>query len=129
LNHVQVSIRTYEGERICECGETGEIYVTGPNVMKGYYRDEQLTQRTITRYGLKTGDLGYIDSEGFLYVLGRKDEMLIKAGVNIYPSEIENVISQCAIVEQVLVIGVKDDTGLGERIQALIVSKDKSQNN
>lgn len=128
LNHVKVTIRDEKSHEILIQNQVGEIYVEGPNVMEGYFNDEKLTKKVLTKYGLKTGDLGYFDEDGFVYVLGRKDEMIIKGGVNIYPAEIESVLSLCPMVEQVLVKGIKD-SDLGERIQALIVCKKEYDDN
>lgn len=126
LQHVRISILNDVGGEINIPNEVGEIYVNGPNIMIGYYKNEELTKKTLTEHGLKTGDLGYMDEDGYLYVLGRKDEMIIKAGVNIYPAEIENAISRCSFVNQVLVKGIEDKTGLGQRIQAIVVCNDKT---
>lgn len=124
LDHVKVTIRDDKGKIISKANVAGEIYVEGPNVMKGYYNNEALTKHVLTEYGLKTGDTGYLDEDGYLYVLGRMDDMIIKSGINIYPMEIENVISKCPIVSQVLVKRAEDFSGLGQKIQALIVLRD-----
>lgn len=121
LKHVSVAIRDKNFQLIESPGEVGEIFVNGPNVMQGYYNNPDLTNKVITPYGLKTGDLGYLDEEGFLYVKGRADDMIIKAAINIYPAEIENVISQCDLVKQVLVEGVSDPHSLGQKILVYVV--------
>ena len=81
----------------------GEIIVSGPNVMRGYYNNEVMTQKVIVDGQLHTGDLGYINEEGYLYVTGRKDNMIIISGKNIHPEEIEEIISEYEGVLEVLV--------------------------
>ncbi len=104
-------------------GNNGEIVVSGPNVMLGYYNDEEKTQKTIVNGKLYTGDYGYIDEDGYLYVHGRKDNMIISAGKNIYPEEIEQVLQNAEGVKEVLVRNVSDEKGV-ERFIAYIVAGD-----
>lgn len=87
----------------------GEIFVKSKSIMLGYFNNRPQTQ-AVKRFGwLKTGDLGQIDSFGNLTVLGRKDNMIIRNGVNIYPEEIEQVISACNNVDECVVYGRKDE--------------------
>ncbi len=88
----------------------GEIMVRGENVMEGYYRLPEETAKTITRDWLHTGDLGKLDAEGFVTITGRKKDLIISAGENIYPREIEEVLAQHPKVKEVAVIGVKDES-------------------
>jgi long-chain acyl-CoA synthetase len=88
----------------------GEIMVRGENVMEGYYRLPDETAKTITRDWLHTGDLGKLDSEGFVTITGRKKDLIISAGENIYPREIEEVLATHPKVKEVAVIGVKDES-------------------
>ena len=90
----------------------GEIVVSGPNVMLGYYNDAEKTRKTIVDGKLYTGDYGYIDEDGYLYVQGRKDNMIISAGKNIYPEEIEQVLQTAEGVKEVLVRNISDDKGV-----------------
>lgn len=91
--------------------EIGEILVKGTNVMTGYFTDEKRTQDTIKHGWLRTGDLGYVNNKGQLYIKGRKDNMIIRAGMNIYPAEIENILSSNSKVYEVQVYGYcKNDT-------------------
>lgn len=85
--------------------EKGEIVVEGPNVMKGYYKDLNRTNKTIINGKLHTNDVGYLDEDGYLYVTGRKDNMLITAGKNVYPEEIEGVLTSYKDVVDALVVG------------------------
>lgn len=86
----------------------GEIVVKGPMVTKGYYKNAQATENTIQDDWLFTGDLGQLDDEGFLYVIDRRNDLIISGGENIYPTEIESVISGMPGVKEVGVTGVED---------------------
>jgi acyl-CoA synthetase (AMP-forming)/AMP-acid ligase II len=89
-------------------GEIGELWLRGPNVMKGYYRDPELTQRTITADGwLKTGDLCRIDPDGAVFLVGRAKELIIRSGFNVYPAEVEAAFNTHPAVTQCAVIGRK----------------------
>lgn len=87
----------------------GELYVSGDNVMKGYYEDLELTKKTIYDGWLKTGDMASFDSEGLLYINGRKDNLIIRAGINIYPQEIESALLQDEHIKNVIAYRIKDD--------------------
>lgn len=88
----------------------GEIICKGPSVMMGYYENEEATEETIRNGWLRTGDLGYFDDDGFLYVTGRKKTVIVtKGGKNIFPEEVEDVLLQNELIKEVLVHGVKDD--------------------
>lgn len=93
----------------------GELYVSGDNVTKGYYEDLELTKKTIQEGWLKTGDMASFDSEGLLYIKGRKDNLIIRAGINIYPQEIENVLLQDEHIKNVIAYRIKNDIA-GDRI-------------
>lgn len=92
-------------------GEVGEVFVKGNNVMTGYFDDVERTRKTVKKGWLHTGDLGYIDRNGRLYIKGRKDDLIIRAGMNIYPAEIENTLSADSRVREIQVYGYsKNDT-------------------
>lgn len=93
--------------------EVGEIVVKGLNVMKGYFKREDLTKEVIQKGWLHTGDLGYLDEDGFLYLTGRLKNVIISGGINIYPEEIEQVIKSKRYVKEAYVYGLPDDY-LGE---------------
>jgi long-chain acyl-CoA synthetase len=101
----------------------GEIMVRGPNVMTGYYNLPEETAKTITRGWLHTGDLGKKDAEGYVTITGRKKDLIISAGENIYPREIEEVLAQHPKVKEVAVIGVKDETR-GEVPKAFVIVRE-----
>lgn len=89
--------------------EDGELWLKGPNVMKGYYRREDLTAEVMTPDGwFKTGDIARLDEEGFLFITGRKKDMIIMAGEKLFPREIEDVLKQHPAVLHAAAIGVKD---------------------
>ncbi len=88
----------------------GEVYAKGPNVMLGYYQNEKQTQDTFEGEWFKTGDLGYIDSDGFLHISGRKKNVIIsKNGENVFPEEVEDLLNRNPYVLESLVYGEKDE--------------------
>ena len=101
-------------------GEQGEIVVRGPNVMLGYYKNPEETAEALRGGWLHTGDAGYLDEEGFLFITDRFKDMIIKGGYNIYPSEIEGYLEAHPAVGEVAVIGIPDNK-YGEDIMAFIV--------
>ena len=101
----------------------GEIMIRGANVMEGYYHLPEETVKTITNGWLHSGDLGKIDSEGFVTITGRKKDLIISAGENIYPREVEEVLAQHPKVKEVAVIGIKDEVR-GEMPKAFLLIHD-----
>ena len=99
------------------------VMVRGRNVMKGYHHLPEETARTITNGWLHTGDLGKLDDEGFVTITGRKKDLIISAGENIYPREIEELLCQHSKVKEVAVIGVKDEVR-GEVPKAFVIARD-----
>jgi len=90
----------------------GELAIKGPNVMIGYYKNEEATQKVLKDGWLYTGDLGYIDKDGFIYITGRKKYLIVtKNGKNIYPEELETLISRALFVKESMVYGKKDEDG------------------
>jgi acyl-CoA synthetase (AMP-forming)/AMP-acid ligase II len=104
------------------CGEVGELIVKGNGVMKGYYKNPQKTAETIRDGWLYTGDMARMDSEGFIYIVDRKKDVIITGGENIFPVEVENVIRNHPQVYDVGVIGFPDER-LGEIACAVIAPK------
>ena len=100
-------------------GEIGEILVRGPNVMRGYWRKPELTAETIVEGWVRTGDAGYIDGEGFLYLVDRVKDMIVSGGENVYSAEVENALAQHPAVLECAVIGVPDERW-GERVHAVL---------
>jgi acyl-CoA synthetase (AMP-forming)/AMP-acid ligase II len=93
-----------------EAGETGEIVLGGPSLMKGYYRDPETTSARMSRHGFHTGDYAYADREGFLYYQGRRDDIFKSAGEKISAKEIEDVVMEHEAVAEVAVVSVPDPT-------------------
>jgi long-chain acyl-CoA synthetase len=91
-------------------GERGEICIGGPNVMKGYWKKPEATAATMTDDGfLRTGDVGYMDDDGYIYIVDRTKDMLLCGGFNVYPRVIEEAIYKHPAVEEVSVIGIHDE--------------------
>ena len=109
-------------DRPLEPGETGEIIVRGPNVMNGYWKQPELTAEALRGGFFHTGDAGYLDEDGFVYLVGRLKEMIITGAENVYPIEIENVLSQHPAVAACAVFGLPDDFW-GETVHAVVRSK------
>ncbi len=104
-------------------GETGEIAIKGPQVMAGYWQRPDETAKVMTPDGyFKTGDVGIMDERGFFRIVDRKKDMILCAGFNVYPNEIEDVVSQLAGVLECAAVGVPDEKA-GEAIKLVIVRK------
>ena len=88
-------------------GEVGEIVIRGGNVMKGYYNKPEDTEKTLRGGWLHTGDMAYKDEDGYLFIVDRKKEMIIRGGENIYPKELEEIMYSHPAVQEVAVVGVK----------------------
>src|SRR5699024_8337606 len=101
----------------------GEIFVKGPMVTKGYYGNEKANQNSFQNGYLATGDLGYLDEEGFLYVVDRRKDLIISGGENIYPTEIESILSGHEDIREIAVLGMEDDYW-GEVPVAFVVKRD-----
>lgn len=104
-------------------GEVGEIAVKGPQVMKGYWKNEKETEEVLKDGWLLTGDMGRMDEEGYFYVVDRKKDMIIAGGFNIYPREIEEVLFEHPDIVEAAVIGVPDEYR-GETVKAVIVLRE-----
>lgn len=112
LDGMELAIRSESGE-MCGTRENGEIVVRGPNVMAGYYRAPEDSAMAIRDGWLHTGDIGYLDEDGYAFIVDRKKDVIIRGGQNIYPADIEEILYQIAGVAEVAVIGLPDEL-LGE---------------
>ena len=104
-------------------GVVGEVAVRGPTVMQGYWGQPDLTAQTIVDGWLRTGDGGYLDEDGYLFIVDRVKDMIVSGGENVYSAEVENALMQHPAVLQCAVIGVPDDTW-GERVHAVLCLRD-----
>jgi fatty-acyl-CoA synthase len=120
LPHQEVKIIDTGSGQTVACGEVGEICFRGHHVMRGYYGDEAATRKAIDANGwLRSGDLGTMDSDGYVRITGRLKDMIIRGGENIYPAEIEEFLFTHPKVAQVAVFGVPDEF-FGEEVMAWI---------
>jgi acyl-CoA synthetase (AMP-forming)/AMP-acid ligase II len=115
---VRVEILAEDGT-ILSAGATGEVCVRGDLVMEGYYKAPDKTAETIVDGWLHTGDLGFLDTEGFLHITDRKKDMIISGGFNVYPSEVEQVIWTHEAVQDCAVIGTPHPDW-GEAVTAVV---------
>jgi acyl-CoA synthetase (AMP-forming)/AMP-acid ligase II len=101
-------------------GELGEIIVKGPNVMQGYWKRPKETEEALRGGWLRTGDVGTIDEEGYIYVVDRKKDLVISGGENISPHEVEDVLYKHPAIKECSVIGVAHEKW-GEQVMAVVV--------
>ncbi len=111
-----------EDENEVEQGSPGQIIVRGPQVMKGYYKQPEETAKFIKNGWFYTGDLGTIDKNGFVYHLGRADEVIITGGLNVYPAEVENILLNHENIMEAAVLGLHDEKR-GEVLSAFVVKR------
>jgi fatty-acyl-CoA synthase len=124
IAHVGVEIRDDLGNRL-PAGENGEICLRGPKVTRGYWKDPEKTRAAFFGDWFRTGDVGFLDEDGFLYLTDRKKDMIISGGENIASSEVERVIYELPQVREVAVIGLPD-ARWGERPVAIVVLADNA---
>lgn len=123
LPSIEIAIKDDDGRSLA-IGESGEICIKGPNVMRGYYNQADETQKAFTADGfMRTGDVGIMDDRGFTRIIDRKKDMILVSGFNVFPNELENVISMCPGVVECAAIGVPDEKQ-GEAIKVFVVKND-----
>jgi len=120
---VHFRIVSPEGNEVPQ-GIVGELLVTGPNIMQGYWKDPEGSNQVLKENWYHTGDLGYRDEEGFFFIVGRKDCQIKVGGRRINPQEIEDILLASGLMVEAIVIGVPDDI-LGEKTIALVVPKNE----
>ena len=118
---VEMKIMGRDGNEL-QIGQIGEIIARGPQIMKGYFKDPKATGKKIKDGWYYTGDLGRLDEDGYLYVLGRADDMIITGGLNVYPSEVETVLLNHPKVQEAAVVGIHDSRR-GQVMKAIVVLK------
>ncbi|MDT8272301.1 MAG: AMP-binding protein, partial [Desulfomonilia bacterium] len=121
---VQAKVVDEQGAELTP-GEHGEILFKGPNIMKGYYRREKETREVISDGWLSTGDLGFMDEDGYIYITGYKKDMVITSGFNVYCREVQNVLNSLPGVRDSAITG-EPDLMRGAIIKAFIVCDDPS---
>jgi long-chain acyl-CoA synthetase len=104
-------------------GETGELWMRGPNLIRGYWNRPDATAETIVDGWLRTGDIGHIDDEGFVYVSDRAKDMVLRGGENVFCGEVENALYEHPAIHEAAVFGVPDER-LGETVAAAVYLRD-----
>jgi acyl-CoA synthetase (AMP-forming)/AMP-acid ligase II len=123
MDDVEIKIVDDDGKEL-PTGDVGEILAKGPRVMSGYWKDAEKTAKALTGDGwLRTGDKGYLDEEGYIYLAGRGDDMIIRGGENISPEEVEDALYAHPMVDDCAVIGVSDPDW-GQEPKAIVVLKE-----
>ena len=113
-------------EKLLPYGERGEICVSGPNVMRGYWNKEQETAQAFAGGRFHTGDVGYMDEDGFVFIVDRLKDMILSGGFNVYPRNIEDAIYQHPAIAECTVIGVEDEYR-GQAAKAFVTLKDGAE--
>ncbi len=123
LPGIEISIKDDDG-RSLPLGQPGEICIKGPNVMPGYYNQPAENEKAFTADGfMRTGDIGVMDERGYTKIVDRKKDMILVSGFNVFPNELENVISLCPGVVECAAIGIPDEKQ-GEAIKVFVVKND-----
>ena len=123
LPSIEIAIKDDDGNSVAQ-GETGEICIKGPNVMVGYYNQPEENKKAFTADGfMLTGDIGIMDERGYTKIVDRKKDMILVSGFNVFPNELENVISMCPGVVECAAIGIPDEKQ-GEAIKVFVVKND-----
>ena len=123
LPSIDIAIKDDDGQSL-PVGSSGEICIRGPNVMTGYFNQPAENAKTFTADGfMRTGDIGIMDEQGFTRIVDRKKDMIIVSGFNVFPSELENLISTCPGVVECAAVGIPD-TMQGETIKVFVVRND-----
>jgi fatty-acyl-CoA synthase len=123
--HVDIRLTDPDGVDVAQ-GVDGEILVRAPSVTAGYWDEPEMTARQITDGWLHTGDMGHFDEDGFLFISGRKGDMIISGGMNIFPAEIEGILREHAAVSDVAVIGLPDEKW-GETVCAVVEANEGAE--
>ncbi len=123
LPSIDVAIKDDDGASV-PIGQPGEICIKGPQVMRGYYNQPDENEKAFTSDGfMRTGDIGFMDERGYMKIVDRKKDMILVSGFNVFPNELENVISLCPGVVECAAIGIPDEKQ-GEAIKLFVVKND-----
>jgi len=123
LPSIEIAIKDDDGHSLA-IGESGEICIKGPQVMVGYYNQPDENEKAFTSDGfMRTGDIGIMDDKGYTKIIDRKKDMIIVSGFNVFPNELENVISMCPGVVECAAVGIADKSQ-GEAIKVFVVKND-----
>lgn len=125
MRHCEITVTGADGNAL-PVGAVGEVRIAGPNVMLGYWRQPELTAATLVDGWVRTGDAGYLDEDGYLYIVDRLNDMIITGGENVYSLEVENAVLSDERIAQCAVIGLPD-ADWGERVHAVVVPKAGAQ--
>lgn len=121
LETALIKIINHQSGKVLEANKEGEILIKGPMVMKGYYRNKEATEQVIKDGWFSSGDLGFLDNEGYLFITGRiKEVIVLSSGKNIYPEEIEKEFLKIPLIKEICVFGL-EDKGVTDSLHALIV--------
>ncbi len=118
FHNVEISIRDEKGQEVA-IGEEGVLFVKSKLIFDGYINQEEETKKVLQGEWATVYDVAKMDEEGFIYILGRQNDMILYGGINVYPQEIEQALIKCDGVEEVVVVGIKDDYW-GEKVAACI---------
>jgi len=122
----RVKVADLETGEELPAGEVGEVLATAPFTMDEYFERPEKTRETVTDGWIHTGDIGKIDDDGYLYLLDRESDVIITGGMNVYSTEVEEVIDQHSAVAEVAVIGIPDDEW-GEAVHAVVVTSSDAE--
>lgn len=124
IPNVEIKIVDDSGQELPR-GEVGEIIVYGDNITPGYFQNEEETRKAIKNGWLFTGDMGKMDEDGYLFIVDRKKDLIIRGGFNLYPRDVEELLSTHEGVSEVAVVGIPDER-MGEEMVACVVKKPES---
>jgi long-chain acyl-CoA synthetase len=107
-------------------GEAGELVMRGPTVMKGYWNRDEATEQVMRSGWFHTGDIARFDDDGYLFIVDRKKDLIIRGGYNVYPRELEEVIYEHPALREAAVVGIPHES-LGEEVRAAVALKEKAE--
>jgi malonyl-CoA/methylmalonyl-CoA synthetase len=124
LEGIELKVVREDGSAVT-AGDVGSVHIRGPNLFHDYWNKPEATHEAFSSGWFETGDLGQIDATGFLKLVGRKHDLIITSGYNVYPQVVERVLGECPGVQECAVLGIADRER-GERVAAAIVTSDAS---